>query len=153
VRTTLAFLLAALAFVAGCGSAGEQRLTKAQFEEHAQADGKALQKVITDIGKASSLSELATQVGAARQAVKAAADDLDSLEPPADAEKPTDTIVQALRGIDSQLQELEKAAKDKDLLAVQKTATAIQSSPDLKAARQAANELKQKGYKIGILGS
>jgi hypothetical protein len=151
VRTKLAFLLAALALVAGCGG-GSSRLTKAEFEQHIQKDGKALQKVIAKLGAAKSLTELATQVGAAEQAVKAAADDLESVKPPADAESPTATIVKALRSIDAQLKLLEQAAKDNDLLAVQKTAQAIQSSPDIAAAQTAANELKKNGYKIGVIG-
>jgi hypothetical protein len=152
VRTKLAFLLAALALVAGCGG-GSSRVTKAEFEQHIQSDGKALQKVIANLGAAKSLTELATQVGGAEKAVKAAADDLESLKPPADAEEPTKTIVKALRSIDVQLKQLEQAAKDNDLIAVQKTAQAIQSSPDIAAAQKAANELKKKGYKIGVLGS
>jgi hypothetical protein len=151
VRTKLAFLLAALALVAGCGG-GSSRLTKAEFEQHIQTDGQALQKAVAKLGAAKSLTELATQVGAAETAVKAAADDLESVKPPADAETPTKTIVKALRSIDAQLKQLEQAAKDKDLIGVQKIATTIQSSPDIKAAQKASNELKQKGYKIGVIG-
>jgi hypothetical protein len=151
VRTKLAFLLAALALVAGCGG-GSSRLTKAEFEQHIQADGKALQEVVVKLGAAKSLTELATQVGAAEKAVKSAADDLDSVKPPADAESPTKTIVKALRNIDAQLKQLEQAARDKDLIAVQKIAQAIQKSPDIAAAQKAAKELEKKGYKIGVIG-
>ena len=151
MRTKLALLLAALALVAGCGG-GSSRLTKAEFEQHIQTDGQALQKAVAKLGAAKSLTELATQVGAAETAVKAAADDLDSVKPPADAETPTKTIVKALRSIDAQLKQLEQAAKDKDLIGVQKIAKTIQSSSDIKAAQKASNELKQKGYKIGVIG-
>jgi polyphosphate kinase len=151
VRTKLAFLLAALALVAGCGG-GSSRLTKAEFEQHIQKDGNVLQKAITKLSAAKSLTQLATEVGAAETAVKAAADDLDSVNPPADAETPTKTIVKALRSIDAQLKLLEQAAKDKDLLAVQKTAQTIQKSPEIAAAQVAAKELQKKGYKIGVIG-
>jgi hypothetical protein len=151
VRTKLAFLLAALALVAGCGG-GSSRLTKAEFEQHIQKDGTALQTAVAKLGAAKSLAELATQVGVAETAVKAAADDLDSVKPPADAETPTKTIVKALRSIDAQLKLLEQAAKDKDLLAVQKTAQTIQKSPEIAAAQVAAKELQKKGYKIGVIG-
>jgi hypothetical protein len=151
VRTKLAFLLAALALVAGCGG-GSSRLTKAEYEQHIQKDGTALQKAVAKLGAAKSLTELATQVGAAETAVKAAADDLDSVKPPADAETPTTTIVKALRSVDAQLKLLAQAANDKDLIAVQKTAQAIQKSPEIAAAQKAANDLKQKGYKIGVIG-
>jgi hypothetical protein len=153
VRTKLALVLAALTFVAGCGGGGEDRLTKAEFEQRIQADGKTLQDAISGVSGSSSLAELATQVAVAEKAVKSAADDLDELAPPEEAEAPTDVIVKALRTIDEQLRQLEQAAKDKDLLAVQKAANAIQASTAIKAAQKAANELKAKGYKIGVLGS
>jgi hypothetical protein len=152
VRTKLAFLAAALVVVAGCGGGGSSRLTKAEFERHIQKDGTALQNAVAKLGAAKSLTELATQVGSAEKAVKAAADDLESVKPPADAEAPTKTIVKALRSIDTQLKQLEQAAKDNDLIAVQKTAQAIQSSSDIAAAQKAANVLEQKGYKIGVIG-
>lgn len=151
MRTKLAFLLAALVLVAGCGG-GSSRLTKAEFEQHIQKDGTALQTAVAKLGAAKSLKELATQVGVAETAVKGAADDLESVKPPADAEAPTAVIVKALRSIDAQLTQLGQAAKDNDLLGVQKIAKAIQTSPDIKAAQKAANELKQKGYKVGVIG-
>jgi hypothetical protein len=152
VRTKLALLLAALAFVAGCGG-GSSRLTKAEFEQHIQTDGQALQKAVAKLAAAKSLTALATQVAVAEKAVKAAADDLEGVKPPADAEAPTKTIVKALRGLEAQLKQLEQAAKKNDLIAVQKIGSGIQSSPDVAAAQKAANELKRKGYKIGVLGS
>jgi DNA repair ATPase RecN len=153
VRTKLAFLLAALALVAGCGG-GTSRLTKAQFEQHIQADGNAVQKAVAKIsGTPSSLAELAKQVAAAESAVKAAADDLEKIKPPQDAEQETKTIVNALRTVDAQLQKLEQAAKKNDPVAAQVAASAIQSSPEIAAAQKAAKSLKKKGYDIGAIGS
>ena len=155
MRTKLALLAAALAFVAGCGGGGgDERLTKAEFEQRIQADGKAVQKAVSAISAgSSSLSELAKQVTAAEKAVQAAADDLSAVTPPADAEQPTNTIISALRTIDVQLKNLAKAAKDNDPIAAQAAATAIQKAPEIAAAQKAANELKKKGYDIGVIGS
>jgi hypothetical protein len=153
VRTKLALLLAALAFVAGCGGGGSDRMSKAEFEQRIQTDGSAIQKAVTGLSSASSLSELAAKVAPAEKAVKAAADDLEQAKPPADAEGPTKTIVAALQAVEAQLKQLEEAAKKNDVVAVQKIAQAIQSSPKVAAAQQAAKELKKKGYKIGVLGS
>ena len=151
--TKLAFLVAALALVAGCGG-GSSRLSKAEFEQHIQADGKAVQQAVTKIsGNPSSLGALAKQVAAAEGAVKAAADDLESVKPPADAEQETKTIVSALRTIDVQLQKLEQAAKKNDPVAAAAAGSAIQHSPEIAAAQKAANSLKKKGYKIGVIGS
>jgi hypothetical protein len=141
----LALLLGAVALVAGCGG-GSNRMSKAEFEQHIQKDGSAIQKAIKGLSSSSSLDDLATNIPPAEKAVKAAADDLDAANPPADAEDATNTIVKALRSIDTKLKQLQAAAKKGDVVAVQ-------SAPEIAAAQQAANELKKKGYKIGVLGS
>jgi hypothetical protein len=141
---------AAVALVAGCG--GSSRLSKADYEQKIQADGKAVQKVVSKINGSASLGSLATQIGAAEQAVKAAADDLDTIKPPQDAEADNKTIVLALRTIDTQLVRLQAAAKKGDIAAAQAAGAAIQNAPEIKAAQRAAKDLKQKGYKIGALG-
>lgn len=143
---------AAVSLLAGCGGGGGGRLSKTEYEQKVQADGRAVQRVVARIGSFSSLSSLAKQVAAAEQAVKAAADDLDQIKPPKDAEADNHTIVVALRTIDTQLVRLEAAAKKGDAAGAQAAGAAIQSAPEIKAAQRAAKDLKQKGYKIGVLG-
>ena len=142
---------AAVALVAGCGG-GSSRMSKADYEQKIQADGKAVQKAVSKINGSASLGSLATQIGSAEQAVKAAADDLDSIKPPQDAEADNKTIVLALRTIDTQLVRLHAAAKRSDIAGAQAAGAAIQNAPEVKAAQRAAKDLKQKGYKIGVLG-
>jgi hypothetical protein len=140
------------ALVAGCG--GSSRLSKAQYEQKIQADGKAVQKAVASIsGNPSSLKVLAVQVAAAEKAAKKAADDLDAAKPPAEVDADNKKIVAALRTIDVQLKKLEQAAKDGDTTAAQQAAIAIQASPEIKAAQVAAKDMKKKGYKIGIIGA
>ena len=143
-------VLAALA--AGCG--GSSRLSKAQYEQKIQADGKAVQEVATALNSSGgSLSTFAAKVAAAEKAVKAAADDLGSVKAPADAADDNTKIVAALRTIDAQLTKLAQAAKAGDRSAVQQVGLALLHSPEIQAAQAAATDLKAKGYKIGVLGT
>ncbi len=150
--TGLVAVVVVAALAAGCG--GSSRLSKAQYEQKIQADGKAVQKAVASIsGNPGSLKQLAVQVAAAEKAAKAAADDLGAVKPPAEIEIDNATIVAALRTIDVQLKKLEQAAKDGDTAAAQQAAAAIQASPEIKAAQAAAKDMKKKGYKIGVIGS
>jgi hypothetical protein len=151
-RTGFVAVVVLAALAAGCG--GSSRLSKAQYEQKIQADGKAVQKAAASIsGTPSSLKELAVQVAAAEKVAKKAADDLDAAKPPAEVEADNTKIVAALRTIDAQLKKLEQAAKDGDTTAAQQAALAIQTSPEIKAAQAAAKDMKKKGYKIGIIGT
>jgi hypothetical protein len=144
--------VALLAIAAGCG--GSSRLSKAQYEQKIQADGKAVQTAVAAIrANPGSLKDLAKQVAAAEKAAKAAADDLGGLKPPADVATDNATIVTALRTIDVQLKKLEQAAKHGDAVAAGQAANAIQSSPEIKAAEAAVKDMKAKGYNVGVIGS
>jgi hypothetical protein len=147
----IAPLLLVAALVAGCG--GSSRLSKAQYEAKAKADGNVVQAAVVKIsGNPSSLAALAKEVDAAETAVKKAADDLGSAKPPANAEADNAKIVAALRAIAVQLEKLKKAAAAGDPAAAQAAATAIQHAPEIKSAQAAAKDLKAKGYDIGVIG-
>ncbi len=151
--TGILAVAAVAALGAGCGGSG--RLSKADYEQKVQADGKAVQKAFAKVsvaGSANSLSALAKQIPPAEQVLKTVADDLDKAKPPKDAEADNDTVVKALRTIDAQLVRMEAAAKKGDIVALQAAGAAIQNSPEIKAAARAAKDLKKKGYKIGVLG-
>jgi len=151
-RTGLVAVVVLAALAAGCG--GSSRLSKAQYEQKIQADGKAVQQAATAItSSGGSMQKLAVQVAAAEKAAKAAAGDLGGVKPPADIADDNTKIVVALRTIDAQLTKLEQAAKAGDVTAVQQAALALQSSPEIKAAEDAAKDMKAKGYKIGVIGS
>jgi hypothetical protein len=150
--TGIAAAVALAALAAGCGGSG--RLSKAQYEQKIQTDGKAVQGAAGAITSSTgSLSKLAVNVAAAEKAAKAAADDLGSLKPPADIADDNAKIVTALRTIDAELTKLAQAAKAGNLTAVQQAGLALQSSPEIKTAEAAAKDMKAKGYKIGVIGS
>jgi len=72
------------------------------------------------------------------------------LNPPADAEKETDKIADALHAFADEFGKMEKAARAKDKDALQQAQQAVITEGA--AAQQAANDLKAKGYDIGELG-
>jgi hypothetical protein len=150
--TWMLALAAGAALLAGCGG-GSSRLSKADYEQKVQADGKSVQKAFSKVSISGfGVSGLAKQIPAARRALETAIDDLDKAKPPKDAEADNHTIVVALRTIDAQLVKLEAAAKKGDIAGLQSAGAAIQSSPEVKAAQRAAKDLKRKGYEIGVLG-
>jgi cytochrome c556 len=144
--------LALLAFtgvlLAGCG--GSSHLSKSAYELRLQTDGKTVQKSVNALTKTSptSLAQFAQRVDAAEVAVKAAADDLDSLKPPSDATADNSAIVAALRAIQSALERVK--ANPTAAAAIVST---LQASPALKAAEKATADLKTKGYKVGVIGA
>ena len=152
--TWIAAVASGVALVAGCGGGGGGRLSKAQYEQKVQADGKSVQKAFAKINvdSASALAGLTKQIPAAKRALEAAIADLDKAKPPKDAEADNHTIVVALRTIDAQLTKLQAAAKKGDIAGLQSAGAAIQRSPEIKAAQRAAKDLKRKGYRIGVLG-
>jgi hypothetical protein len=148
--------LAAVAFgvllLAACG--GSSRMSKSQYEQHLQNDGKAVAdtiRTLTGAQTSTDLGAIVKKVDSASAAVKQAADDLDSLKPPADAEADNMALVTGLRAIESGLAKLKKALATNPLQAAA-IGRDLQQAPEVKAAEKAAADLKKKGYKVGVLG-
>src|SRR5260370_41632616 len=107
-RTGFVAVVVLVALAAGCGSSGGGRLSKAQYEQKIQADGKAVQDAASAITSGgSSLSAIAVKVASAEKAGEVAADGRGTLKPPADIEDDNTKNVIALRKIDSLLTKLE----------------------------------------------
>ncbi len=125
-------------------------MSKAAYEQKLQADGKAVQSAVTALTKTAtnSVAQFATRVDAAEAAVKKAADDLDSIKPPSDAEADNTAIVAALRRIQTGLEQVKKSPTTAAVIVGK-----IESSPQLKAAVKATADLKKKGYKVGVIGA
>jgi hypothetical protein len=152
-RTGFVAVVVLATLAAGCGGGSSGRLSKAQYEQRIQADGKAVQDAASAIKSGgSSLAAIAVKVAGAEKATKAAAADLAGVKPPADIEDDNTKIVAALRKIDALLTKLEQAAKAGDVAAVEQTGLALQNSAEIKTADAAAKDMKAKGYKIGAIG-
>lgn len=148
----LAAIVFAALLLAACG--GSSRLSKSQYEQHLQDDGKAVSNTIKTLTGAQTSIDLAAivkKVDSASAAVKQAADDLDSVKPPADAEADNATLVTGLRAIESGLAKLKKALATNPIQAAA-IGRDLQQAPAVKAAEKAAQDLKKKGYKVGVLG-
>jgi len=144
----LALLAVAGVLLAGCGGSG--RLSKSAYEQRIQTDGNTVQKQVTALTKTAptSLAQFAQRVDAAEAAVKKAADDLASLKPPSDAAVDNAAVVTALRAIQAALERVKANPTGAEAIV-----TKLEKSPELKAAEKATADLKQKGYKVGVIGA
>ena len=150
-RASLLAAVAAALLVAGCGGSG--RLSKTEYEQRIQTDGRDAQKAVTKAAASvTDPASLAREIAVAQQAVKKAADDLDDAKPPKEAEADNDAIVTGLRTLEAELGKLQTAAKKRDIPALQAAASALQNAPEIKAAQRAADDLKKKGYRVGVIG-
>jgi hypothetical protein len=149
---TLAALGLALA-VAGCGGGGGgDRLSKAQYEQHFRSDSQAISEGIKPLTtKPSSIEQLVSELKVGEARLHNAANDLNGVKAPKDIEKDNQTIVMGLRKFADELGSFRKAAEKKDVAQLQKTFAELQSSHALENVRNATNDMKQKGYKLGTL--
>ena len=147
-----------LAFaVAGCGSGGGGggggTLSKAQYEQHLGADSQAITKAFQPLSTPpSSLSVLASELKVGQDKLRSAADDLNGVTPPKDVAKDNQSLVQGLQKLADELESLRSAAAKKDPKLVQKALADLKTSHALVDARNATNDMKKKGYKLGGFG-
>jgi hypothetical protein len=146
-------LLAVVLLVAGCGG-GSSRLSKQDFETHLNRDAVLAAKAATGASTAdfNSPDVYARRIVLAQKDMTKAADDLDSIKPPADAEKDVATIVAGLRYLSKALGRLHDAAVAKSFTKAQKVSTDIQTSPEVKGVAIAIAGLERKGYDVGAFG-
>jgi len=142
---TLAALSLALV-AAGCGSGGGSgggELSKAQYEQHLQADSQAITKAFTPLRKPpQTLAQLASQLKVG------AADDLDGVKPPKNVQADNAALVKGFREFADELELYRKAAVKKNPKLVQQAVAGLQKSHALVDARNATDDLKKKGYKL-----
>ena len=147
-----------LAFaVVGCGSGGGGggggTLSKAQYEQHLGADSQAITKAFQPLSTPpSSLSLLASELKVGQDKLRSAADDLNGVTPPKDVAKDNQSLVQGLQKLADELESLRSAAAKKDPKLVQKALADLKTSHALVDARNATDDMKKKGYKLGGFG-
>jgi hypothetical protein len=146
---TLAALGIVLAVV-GCGGGG--RLSKSQYEQRFRSDSQAISKGIKPLTtKPSSLAQLVSELKVGEAQLHEAANDLNGIKAPKDIEKDNSTVVKGLRKFADELASFRKAAEKKDVSLLQKTFAELQASHALVDVRNATNDMKKKGYKLGTL--
>ena len=148
--------LAALALVlaaSGCGSGGgDDRLSKAQYEQRFRSDSQAISEGIKPLTtKPSSLKQLSDELKVGEKRLHDAAADLDSTKPPKEIERDNETVVKGLDKFADELESFRKAAEKQDVQLLQKTFAELQGSHALVNVRDATDDMKKKGYKLGTL--
>jgi len=149
-------LAAAIAIAAGgCGGGGGggTRLSKSEYEQKMSSIGSDLQAASSGINLTDTkdLDKVADAVAAFKKTLEDAANKVDDLNPPQDAEEATGKIADALHAYAGGFGEMEKAARKGDLEDLQKAQQAVLTEGT--EAQKAAQELNDKGYNIGELGS
>jgi hypothetical protein len=148
-------LVAVLTLVtAGCGGGGGGgRLSKSEYEQKMREIGKELTQASSglDLSNSSDLDKLADSIAQFGNEIEDAANGVDDLKPPVDAEQANDKIADVLHAFAAQFDKLEDAARKGDLAALQRSQQeVIQKAGE---AQRAADELKLRGYDIGEFGS
>jgi hypothetical protein len=146
---TLAAVALALV-LAGCGGGGGGRLSKSQYEQHFRSDSQAITKGLKPLSTPpSSMAELTTELKAGEAELHKASNDLDGVNAPKEIEKDNDMIVKGLRKFADELESFRHAAEKKDTQLLRKTFAELQNSHALTNVRDATNDMKKKGYKLG----
>jgi hypothetical protein len=137
----------------GGGGGGGDRLSKGEYEEQMSSIGSDLQEASSgvDISSTTDLDKVADTVADFKDELESAADKVDDLNPPEDAEADTAKIADALHAFADEFGKMETAARAKDTKGLQAAQQAVITEGA--AAQQAATDLKAKGYDIGELGA
>jgi hypothetical protein len=153
IVAALVVLLGAAACGGGGSGGGGDRLSKSEYEEQMRSIGADLQEASSnvDISSTTDLDKVADTVADFQDDLETAANNVDDLNPPEDAETETDKIADALHAFADEFGKMEKAARDRDTAALKDAQQAVISEGT--DAQQAANDLKAKGYDIGELGA
>ena len=148
MRRLIALVVAAVA-LAGCGG-GEDRLSKAEYQEEVHKVGNTLSGALSgvDTEGAGGLSAVSGQVEQLQSALRGAAADLEELSPPEDVEGTHEKLIQGIRGFADELDDLNDALQREDLGAIRSFENGFTSSDSVKQIREAAEELQEKGYTL-----
>ena len=151
VVATLALGLAA----AGCGGdGGGQRLTKEEYQQEVRQVGDTLTKSAEGLSGAfsqsdpESLDQVAGEVEELQNAMNQAADDLEAMNPPEDAESAHDDLVDGIRGFSDEIGQVADAAREGNLQELQSFSESFSDSESVKKIEQATQELQSKGYTL-----
>jgi hypothetical protein len=148
-------LVAALTVACGlvaCGSSSDT-LSKSAYEGKVKTIGNELKASFAALqGNTKDIGQLETKVSAAQAKLKASATQLKSLKPPKDVATDNTKLANALNGLADVFNNMKQALAAKDVAKIQQLAQSIQTSPSVTDAKAATDDLKKKGYDIGVLG-
>ncbi len=154
-QRTVAFAAVAIAaFATTCG--GRDGLSKAEYEDKLQQTAAdidssfdRLSSALSDIGrKPGALEHSAKRVTQVQDEIDAAADELESLDPPADAERAHRELVNALRILSRELRAFHEAVAASDVDRLEEFAEGVDALEAIPTIERATERLQSAGYDI-----
>jgi hypothetical protein len=145
----LMLTLVALTLAAGCGG-GSERLSKAAYEQKLKQAGVELATPSGRLANANTAQQFISTAGEVQRAMRKVADDLDEINPPKDVAAANDQLVDALRAIADEFEQVKEAAKGGANKARDAGARLARSKPS-EDARQAVTYISRLGYDVGLL--
>jgi hypothetical protein len=139
--------------LAGCGGGGAKPLTKAQYEQHLQADGAAAQRATKSLAGGTRPLALAKSLAQVQAELRRVADDLDGLRPPSDAVRDNARIARGLRGLAASFEPLRRKLAAGQKLNLAQEFAKLQEPKSVADAQLAINDLQRKGYAVGVFGT
>jgi hypothetical protein len=142
-------VIAAIALLAGCG--GQQRLSKTQYEHKVRVVYEHVRQAFreTNVGQA----RFAGRVQAAQHELREAADELDSVRPPAGIDEPNHDLAEGMREYAADLDPLLKAAAARDTKAIDRFNAQLPQNEAIDRIAEAAEEIRLKGYDLGPIAT
>jgi hypothetical protein len=148
VAVAVAVIAAALVGGIAAKIAGDERLSKAEYEQKVRSVYAAVQQAFreTNVG---ATADLAPKVEDAQAELRKAADELEQIKPPNAIVAENHEIVVGMREYAGDLDQLRLAAENGDGQAVEAFNAKIGENRAIKQIAEAAEELKFKGYNLG----
>ena len=136
--------------IAGCG--GDEEQDKEAYVKEFNKVGSTLQKTLTGLGTditgSTEPKQISTKLDEGAKALEAAADELDGIEPPEDADASHDKIVSGVKDLAGTFRKGADQAESGDLEELTDTFQGIEGSTGAAKIQQAQKELRDKGYKV-----
>jgi hypothetical protein len=147
---------AATFLLVACGTSGDP-LSRADYQDELDQATGAVEQAFTQLGESlqdvsadkGSLEDAAGEVGNIQDELDSAADELDDVSPPEDVAPAHDKLVDGMRGISDDLEDLKSALEEGDAAALQRIGATFEKLGSAKLLEQATNELEKAGYRLG----
>ncbi len=139
--------VAAMLFVAGCGSSGG--VSKNDYVKSLNEAVTSLQKSTASLGPdATSGGDAVKRLESGGKAMDVAAENFNNITPPDDAQHAHGQIVEGLHKFADTFRDAAAAARSKDDSKLLKVLQGLQDSPGAKELQAATEELAAKGYNV-----
>ncbi len=154
VTSILLLALAGGLLLAACG--GDEELSRGEYERELQEAAREIETAYTGVGSelrmvgagSTSLDQAAAEVEAAHQQLEESADELGSLDAPAEADEAHEELVAGLSELVDELGEFRDALEDGDAQRLQDFAARFGSLESLRKIERATRALERQGYDV-----